>query len=75
MIDENIAREKEQSSTSLSNDAKTTTEPTQSSFDDHSSDIIFANKVSTMLNFVFQLTLLIVVWVFCLLQKFIANDC
>ena len=87
MIDENIAKEKEQLSTSLSNDTKTTTEPIQSSFHDHSSDIIFTNKVRakhlfiffsivfTMLNFEFELTLLILVWVFCVLQKFIANNC
>ena len=45
MIDENFVREEQQPSTSSQNQIETTTEPKQSSSDDHNSDIVSTNEV------------------------------
>ena len=51
MIDENFVREEHQPSISSQNQTETTTEPKQSSFDGHNSDIISTNEVRV--NYIF----------------------
>ena len=47
VLNENIVREEQETSTSLKNQTEMTTKPTQSSSDDHNSDIIFTNEGGT----------------------------
>ena len=51
MINENIVSEEQQPSTSSQNQTEMTTEPKQSSSDDHNSDIISTNEVRA--NYIF----------------------
>ena len=53
MINKNIIREEQQPRTSLQNQTETTTEPKQSSLDDHNSDIISTNEVRENSIFIF----------------------
>ena len=47
VMNKNVVREEQQTSTSLKNQTEMTTKPTQSSSVDHNSDIIFTNEGRT----------------------------